>query len=239
MKDKGRSMNLSKTITPTDEVIFAARARIAWIGKLLFERHLTDAAGGNISVRVGNLVCISPRYSGSQRQWQLEPDDVLVTDLNRNILAGGGTISRESNAHYTLHNAFSEAGTAVIHAHSRNLLVFAAMQQPMPPVLEATRKFGVTPVIDFAPAHSTRLADNIAASLRGREARIKNHAAAVIAPWHGLFLMAKDLDAAFDAVERMDTNAYIILMARQIAGGDIQAERWQVMEEVIANYRED
>ncbi len=232
-------MNISKTITPTDEAISAARARVARLGRLLFERHLTDAAGGNLSVRVENLVCISPRYSGSQRQWQLEPEDVLVTDLQRNILAGDGKISREANAHYRLHNEFAEFGTAVIHAHSRNLLVFAAMKQPMPPVLEATRKFGVTPVIEFAPAHSDRLAENIAASLRGREARIKNHAAAVIAPWHGLFLMGKDLDAAFDAVERMDTNAYIIMMAHTIAGGDIQADQWQEMEEAISNYKED
>src|SRR5574337_298430 len=100
-------MNVSKTSSPTDEAILATRARIARIGKMLFERRLTDAAGGNISVRVGNLICISPRYSGSQRQWQLEPEDVLVTDLQRNILAGDGKISRESNAHYKLHTEFA------------------------------------------------------------------------------------------------------------------------------------
>jgi L-fuculose-phosphate aldolase len=232
-------MNASEIVSPTDEAVMAARAEIARIGRLLFKRHLTDAAGGNISVRVGNLICMSPRYSGSKRQWRLQPEDVLVTDIDRNILIGSGTISRESNTHYKLHREFSEFGTAVIHAHARNLLVFAAMKQPLPPVLEATRKFGVTPIVDFAPAHSARLADNIAASLRGREARIKTQAAGALVPWHGLFLMGKDLDAAFDAVERLDTNAYIIMMARSLAGGDTLADRWAEMEQVISTYMED
>jgi L-fuculose-phosphate aldolase len=229
---------LSKTQEPSEQAIAAAREHVAHIGRLLFERQLTDAAGGNLSVRVGNKVCISPRYSGSQRQWQLSPEDVLVTDLDRNILQGSGQTSRESNAHYKLHNEFSEFGTAVIHAHARNVLVFAAMNLPLPPVLEATRKFGVTPVIEYAPAHHQQLAENVANSLRGREARIKNHAAGVIAPWHGLFLMGKDLDAAFDAVERLDTNAYIILMGGMLRSDAAATETMQTMENVISSFKD-
>ena len=220
------------------EAIAATRARIVRIGKMLFKRHLTDAGGGNISVRVGDVLCLTPRYSGGQRQWQLEPEDVLVVDMDRNILDGKGQLSRETNVHFRLHSEFAEFGTAVIHAHARNLLVFASLNQPLPPTLEATRKFGVTPVIDFAPAHSVKLAENVANSIRGREARIKNHAAAVIAPWHGVFLMGRDLDAAFDAVERLDTNAYCLLMGRMYMGSEAVAENMKVMETTIANFKE-
>ncbi|HVO69304.1 MAG TPA: class II aldolase/adducin family protein [Aggregatilineaceae bacterium] len=223
--------------TPTDEAVEAARARIAYFGRLLFDRHLTDAAGGNVSVRVGNRVCISPRFSGSHRQWQLDPDDVLVADLDRNILKGSGQLSRESNVHFKLHREFGEAGTAVIHAHSRNILVFAAAACSMPPVLEATLKFGVTPAIEYAPAHHIKLAENVADSLRGREDRIKNQAAAVIAPWHGLFLMGKDINAAFDAVERMDTNAYCILMGRLLVGSDAQARNEQMLVDSVNSFK--
>ena len=38
-------------MTPAIE---AMRARLALLGKLLFDRHLTDAAGGNMSARVGD-----------------------------------------------------------------------------------------------------------------------------------------------------------------------------------------
>jgi ribulose-5-phosphate 4-epimerase/fuculose-1-phosphate aldolase len=60
----------------------------------------------------------------------------------------------------------------------------------------------------------------------------------VIAPWHGLFVMGKDLDAAYDAVERMDTNAHIVLMARQWVGDAALDAALAQMEESIANFKE-
>ena len=221
-----------------DPAIQKMRERVARIGQMMFARHLTDAAGGNISERVGELVCISPRYSGSQRQWQLTPEDVLVVNFDGEILVGAGTISRESKVHLRLHREFGEYGTGVIHAHARNLLVFAAAAMAMPPVLEATRKFGVTPVVGYAPAHSAVLSENVAASMKGREERIRGHAAGTIAPWHGLFLMGKDLYAAFDAVERLDNNAYIILQSRALGASPMMEDERARMEEIIGSYTE-
>lgn len=224
-----------------DETIMAARERVARIGRLLFARQLTDAAGGNISERVGDVVCMSPRYSGTKRQWQLNPEDVLVVELaTRNILVGDGEISRETNVHFKLHQEFGQYGKAVIHAHARNILVLSVLERPLPPLLEATRKFGVTPVIPYAPAHSPKLAELVAQTMRGREERIRTHAAATIAPWHGLFLMGKDLSAAFDAVERMDTSAYILMMGQLLPGASPMLEKEAArMEEVIGNYKDE
>jgi L-fuculose-phosphate aldolase len=193
------------------DMIAHTRAQIARIGALLFARQLTDAGGGNISVRVEDKVCISPRYSGQKHLWQLAPDDVMVVDLEGNILEGKGELSRESRVHLSLHREFREYGSTVIHCHPRHVLVFCAAARPMPPALEGTLKFGTVPVIDFAPAHSPVLAENVTKAIRGQEARIRKHAAACIAPWHGLFTMGKDLNATFDAVERLDTNAYVLL----------------------------
>src|SRR5678815_652571 len=120
----------------------AMRSKIVRLGALLFDRRLTDVAGGNISARVGEYVCITPRFSGSARQWQLRPEEILVADKDMNILDGVGEISRESKVHFRLHREYGEHGTGVIHAHARNILVFAAMNCPMPAVLEATQKFG-------------------------------------------------------------------------------------------------
>lgn len=201
-------------------IIDEAREKLALLGKLLFERRLTDAAGGNLSVRVGDVLVMSPSYAGHRQQWQLDPCDTLVVDLDRNILEGNGTLTRESHVHFKLHHEFRDAGTAVIHAHPHNLMIFAALAIPMPAVLEANLKFGDIPVVGFAPAHSALLAENIAEALRGHEDRIRKHAFGAIAPWHGLFLMGKDLDAAFDAVERFDTNAYCIIMAQMMGLGN-------------------
>jgi L-fuculose-phosphate aldolase len=75
------------------------RARIAELGQLMFDRKLTDSAGGNISVRTGDHVCITPRYAGSKYQWRLRPEQVLVTDFDGNKLEGEGEISREAKVH--------------------------------------------------------------------------------------------------------------------------------------------
>ena len=214
----------------------AGRALVAHIGRILFDRHLTDAGGGNISLRVGEVFCMSPTLAGQSKQWQLEPDDVLVVDGGGRILAGEGGLTREIAVHYGLHENFSAYGSAVIHCHPRNLMVFACANMPLPPVMEATRKFGTTPVIEYAPAHSPKLGERIAATMRGREAMIAKHAAGTIAPWHGLFLMGKNLPAALDAVERLDTNAYVIMMSRQLGASAMLGEESAAMESAIANF---
>ena len=42
----------------------AGREQVARIGRFLFDRHLTDAGGGNISLRVGDVFCMSPTWPG-------------------------------------------------------------------------------------------------------------------------------------------------------------------------------
>lgn len=193
--------------------IYTMRGKIAETGRMLFERHLTDAAGGNISARVGDLICITPRYSGSKHQWHLRPEQVMVSDLQGNMLEGEGEISREAKVHYRLYADFPE-GQAVVHSHAQNALVFASACQPIEPVLEDTLKFGTIRVCQYAPAHSGDLAQFISSEFQGQGERIRKQAAGVLAPWHGLFVMGKNLDAAFDATERIDTNARCILFSR-------------------------
>jgi L-fuculose-phosphate aldolase len=239
------------TFSPTESdlighpAVAAMRARVAQIGALLYERYLTDAGGGNITARVrtdaGDVLCMSPRYSGSRHLWRLTPDDVLVVSLDGQILAGGGELSRETKVHLTLHNTFGAHGSAVIHAHARNVLVFCALNRPIPPVLEQTRKFGTIPVVGYAPAHTQNLADNIAAAIRGNESRIEKQAAGALAPWHGLFVMGKDLEAAYDAVERIDTNAYILMTGGALAASvgdspDFDAARGE-LERAMATFK--
>ena len=226
---------IERAVALTEEVQ-AARALVARIGRVLFDRHLTDAGGGNISLRSGDVYCMSPTLAGQMKQWQLEAEDVLVVSRDGEILCGAGGLTRESAVHFGLHDNFSAYGSAVIHAHPRNLLVFACANRALPPVMEATRKFGVTPVIEYASAHSPKLGERIVATMRGREAMIAKHAAGTIAPWHGLFLMGKNLPAALDAVERLDTNAYMILMSGQLGASPLLCEESAAMEAAIAGF---
>ena len=196
-----------------NDPILDMRVKIAAIGQMLFERKLTDAAGGNISVRVGEKICITPRYAGSKHRWHLRSEQVLVTDLDGKQLAGDGQVSREAKVHYRIYRDFPDV-TAVVHCHAQNALVFASAGCPIEPVLENTLKFGTILVSAYAPAHSEKLADFVSTALFGQDDRIRKQAAGVLAPGHGLFVAGKDLDAAFDAAERIDTNARCILFSR-------------------------
>ena len=104
--------------------IESMRFRIAELGRLMFDRFITDTAGGNISARVGDLVCITSRHSGSKYQWRIRPEQVLVSDLQGNKLEGEGELSREAKTHFRLLNDFPD-GKAIVHCHPRHVMVFA------------------------------------------------------------------------------------------------------------------
>ena len=184
--------------------------KIAYIGQLMFDRNLTDMAGGNVSVREGDTIHISPRFSGSRCHWHIDPESVLSAPIDTDVLLDHPRCSRESRVHLAIYREFSDV-TGIVHAHPFHVLPFCVAERPIEPVLEATQKFGVTPVVKGAAAHSPDLATNVVGGLKGREDSIRKQAAGVLAPRHGIFVAGKDLLAAIDAVERIDRNAWCIL----------------------------
>ncbi len=184
--------------------------QIAYVGRRMFERRLTDMCGGNVSARQGDCIYISPRFSGSKKHWQLTADDIISGDLHTDALLENPLFSREGKAHLAIYRNFPDVG-AVIHAHPFHILPFCVTGRSIEPVLEATQKFGLTEVIKPAPAHSAELAENVVTGLRGKEASIRKQAAAVLLPQHGIIVAGKDLLAAVDALERLDWNAWCIL----------------------------
>jgi L-fuculose-phosphate aldolase len=195
---------------------YEMRQRIAKIGALMYARNLTDSAGGNISVRMEDVILMTPRYAGSQYLWRLRPQQILVLDLSGNRLDGEGDVSREVRVHLKLLNSYYPEGTAVVHGHARNALVFCSLNRPIPSMLYATDKFGEIGLVTDAPAHTQELADAIAAAMAGQLERVRKQAAAVLAPRHGVFVFARDLEAGYDALERIEVSAYCALMAHHL-----------------------
>ncbi len=191
----------------------------AYVGRMLFERRLTDMSGGNISLREEGQVYISPRFSGSKRHWQLTPEDILQGPIDSDDLLEHPLCSRETRVHLAIYREFPDVN-GIVHAHPFHVLPFCAADRPIEMVLESTQKLGTVEVIKAAPAHSPDLAAHVVEGLRGKEANIRAQAAAVLAPKHGIFVAGKTLLAALDATERIDWNAWCIL-----ARGMLPAER--------------
>ena len=193
------------------------RARIADLGRLLYQRHLTDTAGGNISARVGKCICMTPMYAGGRCHWDLRTEQVLVLALDGRKLEGEGEISREAQVHLRLYGQFATAG-AVVHSHAPNALVFAAVGLPVPPVLEYVQRLGPVGIARYAPTHTALLADNVAQALAAFGNQRTPYAAATIVPGHGLFVVAHDLDTAFDVTERIEITARTVLLGSLLTG---------------------
>ena len=183
---------------------------IAHVGRLLVQRRLTDFCGGNISLRQGEQVYMSPRYAGAQQQWDIDPTTVVVGPLAGDELLSHPHFSREGRSHIGIYRTFPQA-LAIIHAHPFHVMPFCAAERPLPPVIEATEKYGLVEVVPYAPAHTQQLADQIVAALHGKQALIERSAGVLLLARHGLIVVGRDLYGCLDVVERIDVNAWCIL----------------------------
>lgn len=188
-------------------------AQIIEVGRLMYERFLTDSAGGNVSARLAGRIYLTPRYAGARYHWRLRPELINVLDEGHNVLAGPTPISRESEMHLALYDAFPEAG-GIIHAHAPYLMVFASAGRPMPPVMEYTEKFGVIGLTAPARSHTPALAQAVVAYMKERESQFARHALAALLPRHGVVVMARDLLEAYDTLERLENNARCLIRQR-------------------------
>jgi len=183
---------------------------IAYIGRMLFERRLTDFAGGNISLRVGDEIFISPRHSGAKQHWNIDPQTVVHGSILTGEVLDHPSFSREGKAHLEVYRAFP-AAAAIIHAHPFYVMPFCSAGRPIEPVLEATDKFGTVEVLPYAPAHSAELAAVIRDGIRPKEELISRFAAPILLARHGIFVVSGDIDRCLDTVERISWNAWCIL----------------------------
>jgi L-fuculose-phosphate aldolase len=184
--------------------------QICEAGRIMFDRHLTDMAGGNISARVGDTVYMSPRYSGSKFHWNLNPEDLVSGRWDNDEISQNPNFSREGWSHLYIYRNFPKV-QAVIHAHPIHVMPFAAMCIPMEPILEGNQKFGVIELTKAAPGHTRELAEHVVAALQGKEDKMHKQAAVVLIPYHGVICVGEEFFLALDALERIDTNAYCLL----------------------------
>lgn len=189
------------------------REHLARIARLVFARRLTDASGGNISLRQRDRVYMSPAHAGSRQQWQIAACDVVALNLEGKVIEGPDRRTREWQIHLGVYNAFERAG-AVIHAQAGFLMAFVAAAKPIFPVLEHTQKFGVIGLARPAKAHSAELASNVVDALEPQQHELEKHALATVIPQHGIVVVGRNLEDAFDTLERIETNAQAILLGK-------------------------
>lgn len=190
------------------------RLKICETVKLMFDRKLTNIAGGNVSIRASKEhILMTPTLMSEEKHCILDPNEVLVVDKNFNIVEGEGKITRESNMHMGIYETFPEVN-AVIHSHPRESLVFACLGIPMPSMTEATDKFGEITTLEYAPATTQELADTVIAYFKTRKDEFKKHGLIALLRKHGIIVADKNIVKALDDLERVETNAYVNIRAQ-------------------------
>lgn len=180
------------------------------IGRRMAGRWSANAAGGNISLRDGDQIYISPRFAGYKWGWHLSPEQIISGPINDDTLLNHPNFSREGRAHLAIYRAFSEA-RAIIHAHPFHVMPFCAASKPIEPLIDAVTIFGQVEPVPYAPPNSQELADNIVTGLRGKEKLMAEFAAPVLMPKHGVMIAGKDLYAALETLIKIDMNAWCVL----------------------------
>jgi ribulose-5-phosphate 4-epimerase/fuculose-1-phosphate aldolase len=176
-------------------------------GRSLFERGLTPGRTGNLSVRLGDQVLISPTGSSLGA---LDPGELSLTDLDGRIVSGSKP-SKELPLHLAMYRARSE-WTAVAHLHSPYAVALATLENlDADDVLPALTPYfvmrvGRLPLLPYARPGSDALANSLS--------RLPSGANAALLANHGSIAGGASLAVAVDAVEEIEATAHVYLLTR-------------------------
>jgi ribulose-5-phosphate 4-epimerase/fuculose-1-phosphate aldolase len=176
-----------------------ARALVARVAFLLYDRKLTELQGGNMSVRVGKEVVTTPTLASERDGWRLAPEDMVIHDLEGGVTDGDpARVSRETRLHLRLYRAYPDVGS-VFHLHLPQAL--AAVARWAPGVVSAEAEpFGVP---------LCRLEDGLDAQTEPHDGRVEQllglvpraGGAVSISPTHGIISVAPDVATNVRGVE--------------------------------------
>lgn len=162
-----------------------ARAEIVQWSTWLAERGLVHGATGNISVRVEDLVYLTPTGSSLAA---LDPAALSVITLDGRHLSGD-TATKEASFHLAFHRRSSTRTSAVVHTHSEASAAASCVEPwsehgALPPVTAyLVMKVGQTPLIPYAKPGNDTQAEIIEALPEGIvSALLANHGPITTAP---------------------------------------------------------
>ena len=197
-------LNFPASITESD-----LRLAILECGRIAYERHLMTSNDGNISAQMENgHVLITPSGISKGR---LNPDDMLVVDLDGNILSSRA--DRKPSSETPMHlEVYRHRGDvrAVMHAHPifATTLMVAGLEFPVDVLPEVLLTLGDVPITDYATPSSHEDAEVI-------RPFIKDHNAMLLRQ-HGSLTYGKNLEEALIHLERIEHVSEIYWRAKML-----------------------
>ncbi|MEA2039751.1 MAG: class II aldolase/adducin family protein [Thermodesulfobacteriota bacterium] len=173
---------------------------------LLYERHLVTGSGGNMAMRVGEGIYLTP--SGYCLR-DMEPD-MVVTVSSDGLLLDGDNPSIEAGMHIGVLRNRPDINV-VCHVHGAYIIAASTMLYSSPNSLPPLTPGFVyhaypLPMVPFIASGTKLLAETVTRELSRKKCR------AVLLQNHGLVTVGKSLGEAFNAAEEIDDAARIYVL---------------------------
>ncbi|MFC4587154.1 class II aldolase/adducin family protein [Sphaerisporangium corydalis] len=198
-------------------ILGGERERLCEIGARMVGTGLVLGTSGNISVRNGDLVAVSP---GGVALDRLTPESCPVLDMSGNVVEGDHKPSSEVPMHLAL---YADTGTtAIVHTHSQYAVVVSATMTELPPIhYNALLLGGVVRVAPYATYGTPELAAHVRAALAGRQAALMAN--------HGAVAIGADLDQALASARLLEWLCTVYVQAKMVGEPHVLTE-----EELVA-----
>jgi L-fuculose-phosphate aldolase len=162
------------------------REELAAIGRRMVPEGLCIGTAGNLSIRSGDLVAVTP--SGIRYE-ELEAKAMCVVDVDGHVVEANSPPSSEVPMHLAVYRTTRAA--AVVHTHSPYATVLSTVIDELPAVHYVIAGLGGR--VRVAPYHTFGTEELAAGMARGLEGR-----AAVILQNHGTITHGKSLEQAYE-----------------------------------------
>ncbi|MDI3421464.1 class II aldolase/adducin family protein [Streptomyces luteolus] len=183
----------------------------AWAELVATARRTADTGlvvgtSGNVSVRVGELVLITPSGVPYER---LAPEDLVAVDLDGHQVRGTLKPTSELPLHLAVYRS-TPAG-AVVHTHALHATAVSTLVPELPPVHYMTADLGgPVRVAPYALYGTPELAAHMLEALRGRTACLLQN--------HGAVTYGATLDQAYDRTAQLEWMSRLWLTAHAVPG---------------------
>jgi L-fuculose-phosphate aldolase len=168
------------------------RERVALAARRLAADGLVTGTAGNVSVRAGELVAVTPTGA---RLDDVTPQQVAVVGLDGAQVDGELAASSELGLHLGIYRRRDEA--AVVHTHARFATALACVIDELPVVhYQMLALGGPIRVVPYATFGTPELAELTLAALEGRSAALMAN--------HGAIAVGPDLDTAMEQVRLLE-----------------------------------
>jgi len=184
------------------------RSEIIRISKLMHEKEMVNALEGNISVKEGSKIIITP---ASVCKGSLKEEMLVVVDEEGNVIEGDYKPTSEMKLHLECYRLRKDI-TCVIHNHSPYATAYAIANKP----IESKAYPEMMIIFDKIPvvAYGTPSTEEIYADLKNYIDRTD----VFLLSRHGVVSVGSDLNDAFFKIEAVESIAKKLTIVKNLGG---------------------